>query len=77
MCWFICYGQQMHNSTAETCMKLIAESKSLDRLNMSACPLMFRRKLAADLTRCSLFERCTVLIGGTVSSIGSLNGSFA
>ena len=41
MCWFICYGQQMHNSTAETCMKLIAESKSLDRLNMSACPVMF------------------------------------
>ena len=54
----------MHNSTAETCMKLIAESKSLDRLNMSA-PRMFRRKLAADLTRCSLFERCTVLIGGS------------
>ena len=32
--------------------------------------------LAADLTRCSLFERCTVvLIGGIVSTIGSLNDS--
>ena len=51
----------MHNSTGETCMKLNAESKSLDRQNMS----IYISILAADLTRCSLFERCTVLIGGS------------